>query len=98
MFCLGLIMARPINVIHVAPNRSYPNEPRGCLVPKYGDFMPKIPDGPKQPRPTEPRKSPKSVRKLPRDPIARGIAAVRETTGEDVGDMADEITRAPEKR
>jgi hypothetical protein len=44
--------------------------------------MPKVPDGPKQPRPPEPPKSTKLPRKLPDDPIARGVAIMREATAE----------------
>jgi hypothetical protein len=41
--------------------------------------MPKTPTGPKPPAPP---KSTKLPRKLPDDPIARGVAIMREATGE----------------
>lgn len=43
--------------------------------------MPKVPDGPKRKPPSAP-KSTKLPRKLPDDPIARGVAIMREATGE----------------
>jgi hypothetical protein len=41
--------------------------------------MPKVPDDPKRKPPTAP-KSTKLPRKLPDDPIARGVAIMREAT------------------
>ena len=41
--------------------------------------MPKTPTGPKRPAPP---KSTKLPRNLPEDPIARGVAIMREATGE----------------
>lgn len=48
-------------------------------------------------RPQAPKlpKSKKLSRKLPEDPIARGVAIMREATERAIGDTADEITRAP---
>jgi hypothetical protein len=43
--------------------------------------MPKGPSG-KKPKPPAPPKSKKLPRKLPDDPIARGVAIMREATGE----------------
>lgn len=59
--------------------------------------MPKAPTGPKKSKPPVPPKSTKLPRKLPEDPIARGVAIMREATERDVGDTADKITRAPKK-
>jgi len=44
--------------------------------------MPKVPTGPKKPKAPVPPKSTKLPRKLPEDPIARGVAIMREATGE----------------
>jgi hypothetical protein len=55
--------------------------------------VPKVHDGPK--RPPAPPKSKKLPRKLPDDPIARGVAIMREATNQKVGDITDKITRAP---
>lgn len=54
--------------------------------------MPKKATGPKPP------KSTKLPRKLPEDPIARGVAIMREATERETGDTADKITRAKKKR
>ena len=53
---------------------------------------------PKGSKDKQPPKSTKLPRKLPEDPIARGVAIMREATGQDVGDTADKITRAKKKR
>ena len=46
----------------------------------------------------KPPKSKKLPRKRPDDPIAVGVQIMREATGQDIGDTADEITRAKKKR
>jgi len=53
---------------------------------------------PKAPKAPPPPKSKKLPRKLPEDPIARGVAIMREATEREVGDAADKITRAPKKK
>jgi hypothetical protein len=62
--------------------------------------MPKGPSGQKREaaKPPVPPKSKKLPRKLPDDPIARGVAIMREATERDAGDLGDKITRAPKKR
>lgn len=42
---------------------------------------------PKKPQVSKPPKSAKLPRKLPEDPIARGVAIMREATERDVGDI-----------
>ncbi len=42
-------------------------------------------------------KSKKLPRKLPDNPISRAVAIRREIANQDIGDTADEITRAPKK-
>ena len=59
--------------------------------------MTKGPQGQKDKVPSAP-KSKKLPRNLPEDPIARGVAIMRQATNQDVGDTADEITRAPKKK
>ena len=53
---------------------------------------------PKTPASKAPPKSKKLPRKLPEEPIARGVAILQEATKQQVGDMADRITRAPTKK
>jgi hypothetical protein len=52
------------------------------------------------PKAPQPPKSKKLPRKLPDDPIALGVAIMREATktNEEVGNTADKITRAPKKQ
>jgi len=54
--------------------------------------MPKGLQGPKPP------KSKKLPRNLPEDPVSSAVHIMREATNQDVGDIADKITRAPKKR
>lgn len=50
------------------------------------------------PKAPVPPKSKKLPRKLPDDPVSRAVSIMREATKQDVGDMADKITRAPKKK
>ena len=49
------------------------------------------------PKATIPPKSKKLPRKLPEDPVSRAVHIMRHATKQDVGDVADKITRAPKK-
>lgn len=45
-----------------------------------------------------PAKSKKLPRKLAEDQVSRAVSAMRTATGQQVGDIADKITRAPKKK
>jgi hypothetical protein len=62
--------------------------------------MPKVPSGQKRKaaKPPIPPKSKKLPRKLPDDPIARGVAIMREATENAASALGDKITRAPKKK
>jgi hypothetical protein len=50
------------------------------------------------PKAPHPPKSKKLPRKLPEDPVSRAGHARRTATKDEVGDVADRITRAPKKK
>jgi hypothetical protein len=53
---------------------------------------------PKAPKRPKPPKSTKLPRKLPEDPIARGVAIMREATGDsDKDQAAAEVSKPPKK-
>ena len=58
--------------------------------------MPKGPSGQKPAAPSAP-KSKKFPRNLPEDPVSRAVHIMREATKQDVGNVADKITRAPKR-
>ena len=47
--------------------------------------------------PKAPPQSKKLPRKLPDDPVSRTVHIMRTATKQEVGDVADKITRAPKK-
>jgi hypothetical protein len=49
------------------------------------------------PKAPQPPKSKKLLRKLPEDPVSRAVHIMRQATKQEVGDVADKITRAPKK-
>jgi hypothetical protein len=50
------------------------------------------------PKASQPPKSKKRPRNLPEDPVSRAGHVRRTATKDEVGDVADKITRAPKKK